>query len=263
MRMFAALWGYRGFILESIKRDFQSQYTNTALGAIWTLIKPLSMVFVYTVIFAQVMQAKLPGATSQFAYSVYLCAGILTWGLFLDTVSKLQNVFIENANVLKKINFPRLCLPVIVVANATVNFAIIFGLFTIFLVAIGQFPGAVYLSLIPLLLLQTAFAVGLGVTLGVLNVFFRDVGQFFTVALQFWFWLTPVVYPLSILPPELQEIIQYNPMTLLVTAYQQVLVNGQWPQWRGLWPVAAAAIVLCALGLRLFRQRAGELVDEL
>jgi lipopolysaccharide transport system permease protein len=261
--MFAALWGYRGFILESIKRDFQSQYTNTALGAIWTLIKPLSMVFVYTVIFAQVMQAKLPGATSQFAYSVYLCAGILTWGLFLDTVSKLQNVFIENANVLKKINFPRLCLPVIVVANATVNFAIIFGLFTIFLVAIGQFPGAVYLSLIPLLLLQTAFAVGLGVTLGVLNVFFRDVGQFFTVALQFWFWLTPVVYPLSILPPELQEIIQYNPMTLLVTAYQQVLVNGQWPQWRGLWPVAAAAIVLCALGLRLFRQRAGELVDEL
>ena len=263
MRMFAALWGYRGFILESIKRDFQSQYTNTALGAVWTLIKPLSMVFVYTVIFAQVMQAKLPGATSQFAYSVYLCAGILTWGLFLDTVSKLQNVFIENANVLKKINFPRLCLPVIVVANAYVNFVIIFGLFTIFLVAIGQFPGAVYLSLIPLLLLQTAFAVGLGVTLGVLNVFFRDVGQFFTVALQFWFWLTPVVYPLSILPPELQEIIQYNPMTLLVTAYQQVLVNGQWPQWRGLWPVAAAAIVLCALGLRLFRQRAGDLVDEL
>ena len=96
MRMFAALWAYRGFILESIKRDFQSQYTNTALGAVWTLIKPLSMVFVYTVIFAQVMQAKLPGVTSQFAYSVYLCAGILTWGLFSDTVSKLQNVFITN-----------------------------------------------------------------------------------------------------------------------------------------------------------------------
>ena len=263
MRLFAALWGYRGFVLESVKREFQSQYTNTTLGALWAIIKPLSMVFVYTIIFSQVMQAKLPGATSQFAYSVYLCAGVLTWGLFADTVGKLQNVFLENANLLKKINFPRLCLPVIVVANQSLNFIIIFGLFTIFLAAMGQFPGVVYLSLIPVLLLQMAFSVGLGVTLGVLNVFFRDIGQFFSVALQFWFWLTPVVYPLSILPLELQQIIQYNPMTLLVTAYQQVLVNGQNPQWQTLWPVMAAAFVLCFVGLRLFRQHSGEMVDEL
>jgi lipopolysaccharide transport system permease protein len=220
-------------------------------------------VFVYTVIFSQVMQAKLPGVTSQFAYSVYLCAGVLTWGLFVDTVSKVQNVFIEKANLLKKINFPGLCLPVILLANATVNFAIVFSLFTIFLIIMGEFPGVVYVSLIPLLLLQTAFSFGLGVTLGVLNVFFRDVGQFFTVVLQFWFWLTPVVYPLSILPLELQNVIQYNPMTMLVTCYQQVLVSGQWPQWQTLWPVAVAALALCALALRLFRQHAGEMVDEL
>lgn len=263
MRLFAALWGYRGFVLESVKREFQSQYTNTALGALWAIIKPLSMVFVYTIIFSQIMQAKLPGVTSQFAYSVYLCAGVLTWGLFAETVGKLQNVFLENSNLLKKINFPRLCLPVIVVVNQSLNFIIIFGLFTIFLAVMGQFPGVVYLWLIPLLLLQTAFAVGLGVTLGVLNVFFRDIGQFFTVALQFWFWLTPVVYPLSILPSEWQRIIQYNPMTLLVTAYQQVLVNGQSPQWQTLWPVMAAAFVLCVVGLRLFRQHSGEMVDEL
>jgi lipopolysaccharide transport system permease protein len=263
MRMLAALWAYRGFIFESVKRDFQGQYTNTALGAAWTIIRPLSMVFVYTVIFSQVMQAKLPGVTSQFAYSVYLCAGVLTWGLFVDTVSKVQNVFIEKANLLKKINFPGLCLPVILLANATVNFAIVFSLFTIFLIIMGEFPGVVYVSLIPLLLLQTAFSFGLGVTLGVLNVFFRDVGQFFTVVLQFWFWLTPVVYPLSILPLELQNVIQYNPMTMLVTCYQQVLVSGQWPQWQTLWPVAVAALALCALALRLFRQHAGEMVDEL
>ena len=261
--MLVALWGYRGFIFESVKRDFQSQYTNTALGAVWTIIKPLSMVFVYTVIFAQVMQAKLPGASSQFAYSVYLCAGVLTWGLFADTVSKTQNVFLENANLLKKINFPRLCLPVIVVANTTLSFVIIFGLFSIFLAVMGQFPGVAYLALIPLLALQTAFSVGLGVTLGVLNVFFRDVGQFFTVVLQFWFWLTPVVYPLSILPLELQQIIQYNPMTLLVMSYQKVLVNGQWPDWQMLWPLVLLAVLLCALALRLFRQHAGEMVDEL
>ncbi len=263
MRMFAALWGYRGFIFESVKREFQSQYTNALLGAVWTIIKPLSMIVVYTVIFSQIMRAKLPGVDTKFAYSIYLCAGVLTWGLFTETVGRLQNIFLEQANVLKKISFPRLCLPVIVVANALVNFVIIFSLFTIFLIFSGLFPGMVFLALIPILLIQTLFTVGLGVSLGVLNVFFRDVGQFFTVALQFWFWLTPVVYPLSILPQAMQNAVQYNPMTPVITAYQQVLVEGHWPNWISLWPISVAAVVLCAFSLRLFRQHAGEMVDEL
>ena len=144
MRMFAALWGYRGFIFESVKREFQSQYTNALLGAVWTIIKPLSMIVVYTVIFSQIMRAKLPGVDTKFAYSIYLCAGVLTWGLFTETVSRLQNIFLDQANLLKKINFPRLCLPVIVVTNALVNFLIIFGLFTLFLIFSGLFPGMAF-----------------------------------------------------------------------------------------------------------------------
>lgn len=263
MRMFAALWGYRGFIFESIRREFQSQYTNAMLGAVWTIVRPLSMIVVYTVIFSQIMKAKLPGVDSEFAYSIYLCAGILTWGLFSETVSRLQNVFLEQANLLKKINFPRLSLPVIVVVNALVNFSIIFALFTLFLVFSGYFPGVVFVALIPVLAIQTLFSLGLGVTLGVLNVFFRDVGQFFTVVLQFWFWLTPVVYPASILPQKMQTVLQYNPMTILITSYQQILVNGVWPNWHSLWPVALVAVLLCAWGLKLFREHAGEMVDEL
>ncbi|MCC7228311.1 MAG: ABC transporter permease [Burkholderiaceae bacterium] len=261
--MFAALWGYRGFIFESIRREFQSQYTNAMLGAVWTIVRPLSMIVVYTVIFSQIMKAKLPGVDSEFAYSIYLCAGILTWGLFSETVSRLQNVFLEQANLLKKINFPRLSLPVIVVVNALVNFSIIFALFTLFLAFSGYFPGVVFVALIPVLAIQTLFSLGLGVTLGVLNVFFRDVGQFFTVVLQFWFWLTPVVYPASILPQKMQTVLQYNPMTILITSYQQILVNGVWPNWHTLWPVALVAVLLCAWGLKLFREHAGEMVDEL
>ena len=263
MRLFLALWGYRGFIFESVKREFQSQYTNSVLGAVWAVLKPLSMIFVYTVIFAQIMQAKLPGISSEFGYSVYLCAGVLTWGLFSEVVGRTQNVFLEHANVLKKINFPRLCLPVIVVLNALVNFGIIFGLFTVFILVMGYFPGKVYLALVPVLLIQIFLSMGLGVILGVLNVFFRDVGQFFTIVLQFWFWLTPVVYPISILPESFQHAIAYNPMTVLVTSYQQILVNGQWPNWAAVGWVALLGIVLCALGFRLFRQHSGEMVDEL
>lgn len=263
MQMLRAIWAYRGFISGSVRREFQAKYSNSLLGAAWTVINPLAMIVVYTVVFSQIMRAKLPGADSQFAYSIYLCAGILTWAFFSETVSRAQNVFLENANLLKKISFPRLCLPIIVVANASLNFTIIFGLFTLFLIVSGSFPGMVYLAIFPILLIQILFSVGLGITLGVLNVFFRDVGQLFAVVLQFWFWLTPVVYPINILPAVVRDALRYNPMTNIITAYQNILVNNQWPDWSSLWPVTFVALLLCFWGMRLFRKHAGEMVDEL
>jgi len=261
--IFRALWAYRGFILGSVKREFQSKYRNSLLGATWNIINPLAMILVYTVIFSKVMRARLPGVDSTFAYSVYLCAGVLTWGLFAEIAGRALNTFLENANLLKKLNFPRLSLPVIVVANALLNFAIIFGLFTGFLIITGNFPGLAYLALFPVLAVLVVFAVGLGITLGVLNVFFRDVGQFFGIFLQFWFWLTPIVYSANILPKRIAGLLVYNPMAPIVQACQSILVNQQWPQWGTLWPVMLLAVLLCVLGLRLFRRRAGEMVDEL
>ncbi len=261
--MLGRLWAYRGFIAGNVRREFQAKYRNSLLGSLWSLIQPLSMIVVYTVIFASVMRAKLPGVDSTFAYSIYLCAGTLTWGLFAEITARGQSVFIENANLIKKLNFPRLCLPTVVVLSAGLNFAIIFGIFTIFLWLTGNFPGWPFLAVLPLLAVETAFAIGVGVTLGVLNVFFRDVAQLFGVILQFWFWLTPIVYPVTILPEAIQPWIQRNPMTPLVNAYQDVLVAGHWPRWESLWPMATLALVSCLLGYRLFRRHAGEMVDEL
>jgi lipopolysaccharide transport system permease protein len=262
--MLKSLWAYRGFILGSVKREFQSKYHNSLLGAAWTILNPLAMIIVYTLIFTKVMHSKLPsGIDNEFAYSVYLCAGVLTWGLFAEIVSRAQNTFLEHANLLKKLSFPRLCLPVTVVANALLNFSIIFGLFSIFLVITGNFPGLAYLALIPALAILVAFAIGLGISLGVLNVFFRDVGQFFGIFIQFWFWLTPIVYPVSILPESVRSLMSYNPMANLIGAFQDIFVTHQWPSWQGLLPVTILAIAMCALGMYLFRKHAGEMVDEL
>jgi lipopolysaccharide transport system permease protein len=263
--MLRGLWAYRGFVLGSVKREFQAKYMNAMLGALWSLLSPLAMIVVYTVIFAEVMHNKLPGAggDARFAYSIYLCAGVLTWGLFAEIVARAQTMFIEQANLIKKISFPRICLPLIVVLNALVNFGIIFGLFTLFLIGSGTFPGPVFLALFPVLLIQLLLALGIGMIAGVLNVFFRDVGQFVTIAMQFWFWFTPVVYPVTILPPEVRAALGWNPMARLVLAYQEVLVKGAAPDWMSLLPVLGLALLLCVLGLRLFRRRAGEMVDEL
>lgn len=263
MNMLRALWAYRGFISGSVKREFQSKYRNSLLGAAWTVINPLAMIVVYTVIFSQVMRAKLPGVDHGFAYSIYLCAGSLTWGLFAEIVGRGQNIFLDNANLLKKISFPRMSLPVIAVLNALVNFGIIFGLFLVFLLISGFWPGWASVAFVPVLAIQLLFAIGLGMSLGVLNVFFRDVGQFFGIFVQFWFWFTPVVYPASILPERIKPLMALNPMYPLVQAYQAIFVNGQWPDWASLAYPLVLGLLLCALGLRLFRQHAGEMVDEL
>lgn len=263
LAMLRGVWNYRGFVLGSVKREFQSKYGNAMLGAAWTVLSPLAMIVVYTVIFSQVMHSRLAGSDSSFAYSIYLCAGVLTWGLFAEITARAQNMFLEQANLLKKISFPRICLPIIVVLNACLNFAIIFGLFTLFLLLSGNFPGWVFLAIVPVLLLQVAFAIGLGMVLGVLNVFFRDVGQFFTIFIQFWFWFTPVVYPASILPPEVRGLLVWNPVAPMIQSYQTILVNGRAPAWDSLLFPLVLAILLCMLGLHLFRRRAGEMVDEL
>jgi lipopolysaccharide transport system permease protein len=261
--MFSSVWRYRGFVAGSVKREFQSKYRNSLFGAAWTVLNPLAMIVVYTVIFSRVMGSRLQGVDSPFAYSIYLCAGVLTWGLFAEITGRSQSVFLENANLIKKLQFPRICLPIIVVLNAGVNFAIIFGLFTAFLVLSGTFPGWIYFALFPILLLEILFAIGLGMILGVLNVFFRDVGQFFTILLQFWFWFTPIVYPVATLSPAVRAWLAWNPMTPMIVAYQTILVAGQAPQWGSLLPVAVLGVGCCALGLHLFRKRAGEMVDEL
>lgn len=257
------LWVYRGFILGSVKREFQSKYRTSILGSVWSILNPLAMILVYTVIFAEVMKAKLPGINSIYGYSIYLCAGILTWGLFAEIVGRGQTVFLDNSNLLKKLSFPRLCLPLIIIASAVVNFAIVFGLFVLFLVVTGSFPGIVFLGVIPLLVVLVLFSIGLGITLGILNVFFRDVGQFFGIVLMFWFWLTPIVYTGNILSEKLRGWIAFNPMVPLMDGFQRVLSSGQWPQWENLLYPAALSLLLCVLGVRLFRRHAGDMVDEL
>lgn len=263
LKALSGVWSYRGFVLGSVKREFQNKYRNSLLGAVWNIINPLAMIVVYTVIFSQIMRARLPGVDNTFGYSIYLCSGVLTWGLFTEVTTRSQGMFLDNANLLKKMNFPRLCLPMVVVINGLLNFAIVFGLFTVFLIFSGSFPGMAFLALIPLLALLLIFSVGLGMVLGVLNVFFRDVGHFFGIFVTFWFWLTPIVYSQDILPEKVRSLMAFNPMGNFMMAVQGVLVRGEWPRWSGLIYLATCAIAMCLLGLHLFRSRIDEMVDEL
>jgi len=258
-----ALWQYRGFVLSMVAREFRSRYMGSLLGGIWSILNPLAMIVIYTVIFSRVMQAKLPGIDDPMAYGLFVCAGLLPWIFFTELLSRFPNIFIEQATLLKKISFPRITLPVIALCSATINFIIIFSLLLIFLLITGRFPGWVVLAYIPLLIIQQMFVVGLGVMLGSMNVFFRDIGQFVGVVLQFWFWFTPIVYVVTMVPEEAQRLLPFNPMTSFVQAYQGIILQGVWPNFMHFKVHLLGAVIALTVGFFVFHKLADEMVDEL
>jgi lipopolysaccharide transport system permease protein len=258
-----ALWLYRGFVLGMVARDFKGRYLGSALGASWAVLNPLAQILIYTLVFYQIMQTRLPNVRDPLGYSLYLCAGLLTWNYFVEVLLRSQTIFLEQANMLKKVSFPRVTLPSYVFLSASANFAIIWALFLVLLLVSGRWPGWVLVALVPLLLIQQMLAVGLGLVLGVTNVFFRDVGQAVGVGLQFWFWLTPIVYPLSAVPEAVRKVMAWNPVYPLVVSYQRIIVEHQWPVWSDLWLVGILAPVVALISDATFRHLADAMVDEL
>ncbi|MBK0094563.1 ABC transporter permease [Erwinia sp. S63] len=261
--LISATLRYRGFIIGAVKRDFQSRYRTSMLGALWLIMQPLAMITVYTLIFSEIMKSKLPGISGQYSYSIYICSGLLLWGLFLEICGKGTSLFIDNANLLKKVNFPRITLPIILVLTALINFFIIFLIFLTFLVIINAFSLFQLIMLIPIVFVTLVLASGIAMILAVLNVFFRDVGQLISILLQFWFWFTPIVYPIEIIPGWARKFVEMNPMAVTVNSMHEVFVRGHAPEWLPLLYVLVLSALLLLLGLYLFRRHSGDMVDEL
>jgi len=258
-----ALWNYRGFVFSMVWREFRGKYQGSLLGSIWSILNPMAMIFIYTVIFSKIMRAKLPGVADTMGYGMFVCSGVITWGFFSDLLGRCPRMFVENATLLKKVNFPRTTLPLIVFFSSALNFVIIFALFLGFLLVTGRLAGPSIVAFLPLLCLQQLFVLGAGVFLGTINVFFRDATHVVTIALQFWFWFTPVVYPLTILPPAVRHLIELNPMTQFVTSYQQIILYDKWPEWSRFGWHAIGALSALLLGFIVFQRLSGEMVDEL
>jgi lipopolysaccharide transport system permease protein len=261
--MLKDVWSFRGMIWSSVKREFQSRWTGTQFGPFWLVAQPLTTILIFTVIFANIMRPGMANHDSKFAYSIYLCSGVLTYNLFSEMLGRSVNIFVENANLLKKIYFPKLCLPIIVIVSSILNFSIIMALFLLFLVVISAFPGWIILSALPVLGIQLLFTIGLGMLLATINVFYRDVQQVVQVVLQFWFWLTPIVYVVPTLPDAAQRILDWNPLWPLIHAYQGIFLEHQAPDWDGLIYPLLLALFFVLLGVFAFSRLQGEIVDEL
>ena len=261
--MLRAAWLYRFFIVTSIKTELRTRFVRSRLGGFWMILNPLAQVFLFAFVLSAVMSAKLPGINNRYAYAIYLMAGTLGWSLFVEIVNKCVMVFVDNANILKKLVFPKIALPLIVTGSALINNILLFLAILVIFGALGHSPGVAIVWLPLLMILTIAGAVGVGLILGVLNVFIRDIGHMVPVLLQFLFWFTPIAYMVNIIPQQYRGWLMFNPLIPIITAYQDVLLYNRSPNWVELSEVAVVAIILLAFSLFLFRKASPEMVDQL
>ena len=261
--MFSSLWQYRHFVVSSIRNELISRFARSKLGGLWMVVNPLAQVAIYALILSNVLAAKLPGIESQYAYAIYLMSGLLAWTLFSEIISRCLNLFVEQGNLMKKIQFPRITLPAIVVGSSLLNNVLLFIAMLGIFFLLGHHFSLNMLWLLPLTLTLTAFALGAGLVLGVMNVFVRDIGQAIPIILQVWFWFTPIVYPVSIIPDGYRHWLSYNPIYHFTHAYHEVIVYGRAPQYDGLLIIGSLSALLLLLSLFLFRRSSEEMVDAL
>lgn len=261
--MFRSLWQYRHFIISSIRGDLKGRFVRSRLGGLWFILHPLAQALIFSIVLSEVLKARLPDTDSPAAYPIYLLSGMAAWTLFSEILTRSMTVFIEQAPVMKKIAFPRLCLPVIVGGTALINhLLLLLALFVIF-IFLGHIPGRA-LILLPIgIILIAAIGFGLGVILGVMNVFIRDVAQVMTIVLQLWYWLTPIVYPANVLPEEYGFVLKLNPVAPLVALYQDALLFNRWPDPVSLIVPTALGLVSMAFAITFFRRASPELIDVL
>ncbi|MFT4929845.1 MAG: lipopolysaccharide transport system permease protein, partial [Phenylobacterium sp.] len=207
--------------------------------------------------------ARLSGIESEYAYAVYLLAGTLAWNYFAETTASSISMFKDRANLLKKINFPRVCIPLIVIGTTTVNHLILMTIILLIVWALGIAPSESLMLLPMLVLVNLGLALGLGMILAVFDVFARDIGHLWQVIVQFWFWLTPIVYVADILPDAVQEILKYNPMYWIVNGYQQAIAYGNIPDLQPFAIISAVILVLLSFGFVLFVRASSDIVDAL
>ena len=259
-----ATWRYRHFILSSIRTELVTRFSRSRLGALWVIIHPLMQAAIFALVLSEVMAAKMQGmADNKFAYAIYLMAGMLGWSLFTEVITRCLTLFIDNGHLLKKIVFPRLCLPLIVIGSASLNSGLLFLSILLVFGLLGHWPGLHILWVPLLLMIALVLALGIGLILGILNVFMRDIGQVVPIVLQLSFWFTPIVYSAEVVPQAFRLLLNINPVFPIVKGLQNALLYNTSPNLLALSLVLVLALGLLSFAMLLFRRANPEIVDVL
>ena len=258
------LWELPGrseLVLSLARRDLAARYRGSVLGVLWAIVTPVVMIAIFTFIFAGIFQARFGASSSPWDYAIYLFCGLLPWTMFQETLQQAAGSIVSRANLVKRVVFPLETLPFAQALAALGNQ--MFGTIAL-LIAMLAIRHELHLTTLwlPILIVpQMLLTLGAAWLIASLGVFLRDITQVMSLVLMAWMYLTPIIYPESIVPERYRFYVNLNPFTALVRSYRLILVEGSAPDWAGLAYFTGMAVVAFVLGYWWFAKTRRNFAD--
>jgi lipopolysaccharide transport system permease protein len=247
---------------ELVRRDLASRYRGSVLGFLWAFVTPLWQLALYTLVFSYILRVPLDNEGTK-SFPVFLFAGLIPWLGFSEGLIRSTTAVVEHANLVRKHRFPSEILVVSAAFSALIHQAAAIALFAVYQLGWGDGPGLRPLWLLPGLALLLVLALGLGWAAAAVQVYFRDVVQIAGIALAGGFYLTPIVYPSSLVPEVLRPFVLVNPISTVVSSFRAALIGSPPPE-PAAWTIAAGlSLVIAVAGFALFRRLRAGFADEL
>jgi ABC-2 type transport system permease protein len=251
------IWRYRNMLTNLVRRDLRSRYKGSVLGFLWTLVNPLLQLIVYALVFPYVLRVNIEN------YTLFLFVALLPWIFFSSSVLGATTSIVSGANLVTKIYFPRLLLPLSVICTNLMNY--LFSLSIVFpvLLIAGTTMSWHVLWLPVVLLIEFLFILGLGLIFSALYVKYRDIEHIMSIVVFSWFYLTPVIFPVEAFPEWVGSLLYFNPMTAVITSIRNVLLYASPPDWPWLLYTFICGSVATLIGYSVFKRGEQTFAEEL
>jgi ABC-type polysaccharide/polyol phosphate export permease len=242
---------YRHLLFQLVRRDILTRYRRSFLGVAWTMLSPLGIMLVLSFVFSHLF-----GQTR--AYPAYILSGLMAWNFFSQSTMSSMSSLVWGGGLLQRIYIPRASFGISAIGSGAVNLILSF-IPLVVVMAITGTPIRITAAFLPVsLLLLACFTLGLGLLISAVAVFFPDVVEMYQIILTAWMYLTPIIYPETIIPAKYQLILHLNPMYYLIKLWRLPLYDGRWPAWSEVWPAALIAFGMLVVGWFVFTLKSDE-----
>lgn len=252
------IYNYREMIFSLIKRELRGKYKASVLGFVWTFLNPLFQMLVYTIVFSFIMRSGIEH------FAIFLFVGLIPWNFFGVSVANGASCVVSQENLIKKIYFPRIVLPISFVTSMFINMLLTFIVIFAVLLFSGYGINPLAVCFLPLvMIIEYILSLGICMLVSALTVYFRDMEYILGIINMAWMYLTPILYTTEMVPEEFRTVFNLNPMTPVILAYQQILYHKQLPETGTLIHAGIVGFVILVIGIIVFERMQRKFVEEL